>query len=76
MESENKDTPKVRKRLPRLADPSNLSNDELLENLANSPCANRHVPPQQSLEDYLQSTKGTVRKKKAPSTNQDSAHND
>ena len=76
MESENKDTSKVRKRLPGLADPSNLSNDELLENLANSPCANRHVPPQQSLEDYLQSTKGTEQKKKVPPMNRDSGLND
>ena len=32
---------------------SNLSNEELLNRLADSPCASRSIPSEQSLEEYL-----------------------
>ena len=69
MTPENKTNPKGTKQPAEPADLSNLSNDALLENLANSPCANRHVPTNQSLEDYLLSTKPMEQNKKLPPRN-------
>lgn len=37
--------------------PSNFCNEELLTQLANSPCANRIIPSGQSLEEYLLNVK-------------------
>ncbi len=33
-----------------------LSNEELLKQLANSPCASRVIPEDQSLEEYLRTS--------------------
>ena len=38
---------------PTREDLTELCNEELLNHLANSPCANRNIPKQQSLEEYL-----------------------
>ena len=38
---------------PTPKDLTELCNEELLNHLANSPCANRNIPKQQSLEEYL-----------------------
>lgn len=48
------------------ADFLGLSNDELLNQLANSPCANRFVPDEQSLEDYLQKSQAKVARRSPP----------
>ncbi len=38
---------------PTPKDLTELCDEELLNHLANSPCANRNIPKQQSLEEYL-----------------------
>jgi len=47
-------------------DLSGLSNDELLNQLANSPCANRIIPDEQSLEDYLRKSQAKVARRSPP----------
>lgn len=39
---------------------SNLSNEDLLTRLANSPCATRSIPAGQSLEEYLLKVQSAV----------------
>ena len=48
------------------SDLSGLSNEELLNQLANSPCANKKHPESQSLEEYLRTSQANLARQSPP----------
>ena len=56
MEISGQKSPSVSTEIRKRDDLAGLCNEELLNQLANSPCASRNIPTDQSLEEYLRAS--------------------